>query len=154
MPKARGTLLTLGKGKKGNPFRYFLPEKDSAQTAHIDGRNELNPELAFREPGEEGWFCAQKGEEDPLVFMVSHPEGFCRILLTVVTLGRSIGPRGLAGNRQKYLSRKMRLCFNVKTSDDTNMTITCLIFAKNRRKIEQQILVSAGCPNQRSGTTI
>jgi hypothetical protein len=51
---ARGTLLTLGKGKKGNPFRYFLPEKDSAQTAHIDGRNEFNPELAFREPGEEG----------------------------------------------------------------------------------------------------
>ena len=50
----RGMLLTLGKGKKGNPFRYFLPEKDSAQTPHIDGRNELNTNLALREPGEEG----------------------------------------------------------------------------------------------------
>ena len=36
-----GQLIHVGKGKKGNPFRYFLPEKDSAQTPHIYGQNEL-----------------------------------------------------------------------------------------------------------------
>jgi hypothetical protein len=35
-----GRLTELGKGKKGNPFRYFLPEKDSAQTTHIYGQKE------------------------------------------------------------------------------------------------------------------
>lgn len=35
-----GRLTEVGKGKKGNPFRYFLPEKDSAQTAHIYGQKE------------------------------------------------------------------------------------------------------------------
>jgi hypothetical protein len=35
-----GKLLKEGKGKKGNPFRYFLPEKDSAQTPHIYGQKE------------------------------------------------------------------------------------------------------------------
>jgi DnaB-like helicase N terminal domain/AAA domain len=34
-------LKQIGKGKKGNPFRYFLSEKDSGQNAHIDGQKEL-----------------------------------------------------------------------------------------------------------------
>ena len=36
-------LQQTGKGKKGNPFRYFLPERDSAQTAHVYGQNESSP---------------------------------------------------------------------------------------------------------------
>lgn len=38
-----GKLTEAGKGKKGNPFRYFVPEKDSAQTTHIHGRKESEP---------------------------------------------------------------------------------------------------------------
>lgn len=37
---AEGSLIQVGKGTKGNPFRYFLPEKDSAQTPHIYGQKE------------------------------------------------------------------------------------------------------------------
>jgi hypothetical protein len=33
-------LTQIGKGKKGSPFRYFLPEKVSAQTPHIYGQKE------------------------------------------------------------------------------------------------------------------
>jgi hypothetical protein len=36
-----GKLIKLGKGKKGDAFRYFLPEKDSAQTPHIYGQKEI-----------------------------------------------------------------------------------------------------------------
>jgi hypothetical protein len=39
-----GKLAHLGKGKKGSTFRYFLPEKDSAQTPHIHGQKETNHE--------------------------------------------------------------------------------------------------------------
>lgn len=39
----KGVLKQTGKGKKGSPFRYFLPEKDSGQTPHIDGQNENAP---------------------------------------------------------------------------------------------------------------
>ncbi len=35
-------LTQTGKGKKGNPFRYFLPEKDSAQNIHIYGQKEFD----------------------------------------------------------------------------------------------------------------
>ena len=35
-----GTLIEVGKGKRGNPFRYFLPEKVSAQTPYIYGQKE------------------------------------------------------------------------------------------------------------------
>jgi hypothetical protein len=34
-------LKQIGKGKKGDAFRYFLPEKDSAQTPHIYGQKEF-----------------------------------------------------------------------------------------------------------------
>jgi hypothetical protein len=36
-----GRLTQVGKGKRGNPFRYFLPEKVSAQTTRIYGQKEL-----------------------------------------------------------------------------------------------------------------
>ena len=36
-----GQLRQIGKGKKGNAFRYFLTEKDSTQTPHIDGQKEF-----------------------------------------------------------------------------------------------------------------
>ena len=36
-----GKLTQIGEGKKGNPFRYFLPEKDSAQTANAYEQKEL-----------------------------------------------------------------------------------------------------------------
>lgn len=38
---ADGKLTLIGRGKKGNPFRYFLTEKVSAQKAHIYGQKEL-----------------------------------------------------------------------------------------------------------------
>jgi hypothetical protein len=50
---ARGALLTLGAGKRGNPFSYFLAEKVSAQTPNIGGQKEMNPNLALREPGDD-----------------------------------------------------------------------------------------------------
>jgi hypothetical protein len=37
---SEGRLQQIGKGKRGNPFRYLLPEKDSAQTTHIYGQKE------------------------------------------------------------------------------------------------------------------
>jgi len=42
-----GQLIQIGKGKKNDPFRYFLPEKDSAQTPHTYGQKESD----FMEPG-------------------------------------------------------------------------------------------------------
>jgi hypothetical protein len=51
---SRRALLTLGAGKRGNPFRYFLPESVSFQTSNTGWKDEKNPELAFREPGEDG----------------------------------------------------------------------------------------------------
>jgi hypothetical protein len=39
---ARGALLTLGAGKKGNPFRYFLPEGFSFQTSNTGEKHEKN----------------------------------------------------------------------------------------------------------------
>lgn len=36
-----GRLTQTGKGKKGSPFRYFLTEKDSAQTTPIYGQKEF-----------------------------------------------------------------------------------------------------------------
>lgn len=38
---AEGKLVHIGKGKRGNPFRYFLPEKDSSQTPPIYETNQL-----------------------------------------------------------------------------------------------------------------
>jgi hypothetical protein len=35
-----GRLTEVGKGKRGNPFRYLLPEKVSAQTTYIDGQKQ------------------------------------------------------------------------------------------------------------------
>jgi hypothetical protein len=35
-----GRLTDVGEGKRGKPFRYFLPEKVSAQTTYIDGQKE------------------------------------------------------------------------------------------------------------------
>jgi hypothetical protein len=81
-----------------------------------------------------GLVLCSKGGRGSAGLLVSHPEGFCRILLTVVTLGRSIGPRGLAGNRQKYLSRKMRLCFNVKTSDEHEHDVHLFDFCKESKE--------------------
>jgi hypothetical protein len=37
-------LTQIGKGKKGNAFRYFSSEEDSAQTTRIDGHKEINSE--------------------------------------------------------------------------------------------------------------
>lgn len=37
---AEGKVTQIGRGRKGNPFRYFLTEKSSAQTTYIPGRNE------------------------------------------------------------------------------------------------------------------
>lgn len=37
---AAGTLTQIGKGRRGHPFRYFLPEKVSFQTPHIYGKKE------------------------------------------------------------------------------------------------------------------
>jgi hypothetical protein len=40
---SRGSLLTTGKGKRGNPFRYFLPESISFQTPNTGREDEKNP---------------------------------------------------------------------------------------------------------------
>ena len=40
-----GKLIEIGKGKKGDPFRYFLPEKVSAQTTHIYGQKEFRADF-------------------------------------------------------------------------------------------------------------
>jgi hypothetical protein len=37
-------LTRIGKGRKKDPFRYFLTKKVSAQTPHTDGQNETNGE--------------------------------------------------------------------------------------------------------------
>ena len=44
-----GRLTQIGKGRKKDPFRYFLTKKVSAQTPRMDGQNEIN-----REPGNFG----------------------------------------------------------------------------------------------------
>lgn len=39
----RDKLFGVGKGKKGDPFRYFLTKKDSSQTSNTGETNETNP---------------------------------------------------------------------------------------------------------------
>jgi len=38
-----GKVQKVGTGRKGNPFRYFITEKDSAQTSSLYGQKETNP---------------------------------------------------------------------------------------------------------------
>ena len=45
-----GRLAQTGKGKKAISFRYFLPEKDSAQTTHIYGQKESLPKTLSPTP--------------------------------------------------------------------------------------------------------
>lgn len=42
---AEGKLVQIGKGKRGDAFRYFLPEKVSAQTTHIYGQKEFRADF-------------------------------------------------------------------------------------------------------------
>jgi hypothetical protein len=47
-----GKLTKIGKGKKNDPFRYFLTKKVSAQTPHKDGQNQTNGEPGVFDPGD------------------------------------------------------------------------------------------------------
>ncbi len=38
-----GMLSRIGKGKRGNPFRYFIPENRFCPTSHIEGQKNTNP---------------------------------------------------------------------------------------------------------------
>jgi RecA-family ATPase len=47
-----GRLARVGEGKRGKPFRYFIPEIHFCPTSDLDGQKETIP-LSTREPGEE-----------------------------------------------------------------------------------------------------